>query len=297
MSTTDCQTLQQAVFEAGDPARALAARPDLAAHADTCAACRDWLVSFAQGVDAAGRLPHLGERVVARTAGAACARARDLLGAAFDEPLDRVARALVDAHLETCPACRDVAAAMDEAVSALPALAEIDPGPAFTRRVLAATSRRPAGRRAGDRWRAAWTALVARPRFALEAAYVLTLVLVLLAGSPLSAWQRTMAQVKPVARTEVVSRIGGLDQAIGSHLAAWRDSVSRSDAVRPSPSGGPAWLNWIRQTVDAAIGAAGTWMRGLVAEIEALANGLQKWMGALLHGSTEPAAAAARSRQ
>ena len=302
MTMPDCHALQQAVFEAGDAARALAARPDLAAHRDGCAACRTWLEAFARGVEDAGRLPNLSAGVVARTGTTACARARTLLGAAYDEPLAALDRTLVDGHLETCEACRAVAAAMAEAAAALPGLAEIDPGPAFTARVLAATSRRPVVGRLADRWRAAWAGLVSRPRFALEAAYALTLVLVLVGGNPLSAWERTVAQVPPIARAHVMERLGALDQAIDqaidSRVGAWRDrAVLPAGPDRSMAAGASGWLDRARQTWDAAFGAASAWMGRLAAEVEALARRLREWSTDLFSSPTEPPAGAARSRQ
>lgn len=301
MNTLDCQAFQQAVFEAGDPARALEARPEVAAHLDGCAACREWAAAFARGVEDAGRLTGLPAGVVARTGGTACARARALLGAAFDEPPAALDRALVAGHLETCAACRAVASAMDEAAAALPDLAEIDPGPAFTARVLAATSRRRAGGRVADRWRAAWAALVGRPRFALEAAYTLTLVLVLVGGNPLKAWESTVAQVRPIARAQVAERFGALNQAIDARVGAWRDRAAPGPAPEVTVTAGArSWLDRARQAWDDAFGVAGAWMSRLIEGVETLASRIRQWSLDLLTGPTaptEPPAPAARSRQ
>jgi predicted anti-sigma-YlaC factor YlaD len=297
MRTPDCQALEQAVFETDDPARMLATRPDLAAHVHDCAGCREWLETFARGMDVAERLPDFRRAVVARTVGTACRRVRDLLGAAFDEPLATVERTLVDAHLEACESCRSVAATMREAAAVLPALAEVDPGPAFTWRVLAATSRRAVAGRPTDRWRRAWVALVGRPRFALEAAYALTLVLILVAGSPLSAWERTVARVEPLARTHVLVTIGALDKTIDAHVGVWKDSLPHATAVVPASSGGSGWLGMIREAFDALIDAAGAWMRQLVATVETLAHGLRQWTLDFFSGTREPASTAARSPQ
>jgi len=81
----------------------------------------------------------------------------------------------------------------------LPLLADMDPGPGFTERVLLATSEQPVPE--GWRARAAgtWRNLVRRPRFAWEAAYVATV-----AGScssatrwaPSSGARRTSARLR-----------------------------------------------------------------------------------------------------
>ena len=137
--------------------------------------------------------------VLASTSGSACPRARLLLGGIPDAPLAPIDRTLVEAHLERCEACRVLAAALPAVIEALPALAEADPGPGFTARVMDATVRSaartpPAPWR--DRWLGWWDALAARPRIAWEAAYVLTLVLVLVVGDPVKAWDSAAAGLR-----------------------------------------------------------------------------------------------------
>jgi hypothetical protein len=93
--------------------------------------------------------------------------------------------------------------------------ADIDPGPAFTARVLAATTR--ADVRGPLAWRMLWLSLVRRPRFAFEAAYLLTLVFVLVAGNPLAAVGRTMDRAEPL-----VERIEPSARAIGARVVEMR---------------------------------------------------------------------------
>ena len=119
---------------------------------------------------------------------------------------------------------------------------DIDPGPAFTARVLAATS----GARAAAApapWRRRWDALVARPRFALEAAYVLTVLLVLLAGNPLAAVGQTTARAEPI-----VERLAPRAQAVGARVEAVRMQLTELTTAATLPA--------TRQTSDA-------WLRGL----------------------------------
>lgn len=128
--------------------------------------------------------PDLTRRILAATSGSACARAESLLGA----DLDPVDRALLEGHLGRCTPCRELAEALAWALPALPALAERDPGRAFTAAVLARTSRRPARGLVPslERLILALPALVQRPRFALEAGWVGAVVAAILIWSPIA---------------------------------------------------------------------------------------------------------------
>lgn len=105
--------------------------------------------------------------ILARTSGPPCARMRDLACDFVDGALDAERRALAQVHLDHCPACSALVAALGAAVLMLPRFAEADPGPWFTPQVLRATTRAP--RPASRVW---WERLLRRPRIALEAAYL-----------------------------------------------------------------------------------------------------------------------------
>jgi len=294
MTTPECRAFQEAVFAAGDGRALVAGRPDLAAHHDACAGCRSWLAAFAGGTEAAAADAAFAASVMARTTGGACGRARELAAAALDEPLASMDEALVAAHLETCAACETVVKAMAASVAALPALAEIDPGPAFTSRVLAATSRRPARARAFDGWRRQWAALVSRPRLALEAAYALTLVLVLVAGNPLSAFEWTATRVEPL-----VQRASGPVEALDAGVQALRERVAGGVTVSgASASLGATWADWARQAWnDLVASVAAGWSR-LAAALESAVARVGQWtrevFGAVASAATEPGAGQVR---
>jgi len=149
-----------------------------------------------------------------------------------------------------------------------------------------------------DRWRAAWAALVGRPRFALEAAYALTLVLILVGGNPLKAWERTVAQVRPIAQANVAGRLGAIDRAIDAGVSSWRERATPRAAVdRTVTAGARSWLDRARQTWDDAFGAAGAWMSRLIDGVETLVSRIREWSVDLFSSPTEPPAPAARSRQ
>jgi hypothetical protein len=138
--------------------------------------------------------------VLARTSGSACDRACGLLPDLTDGQLEMLDRQLVRQHLEHCPACRAVAVALGWLGTELAGLASLEPGPDFTQTVLARTSGRTATARARraaavaatgpgglmDRFGRWWQDRILRPGFALQTAYAVTVILVLLTATPIS---------------------------------------------------------------------------------------------------------------
>ena len=133
--------------------------------------------------------------VLSRTSGPACDRASGQLSDLMGGDLADMDRKLVQAHLEHCEPCRALAVTLGWLEPLLPEMAEIDPGPAFTARVLASTSGRtpsiapfpahptgPAGLM--DRVGSWWDRQILRPGFAAQLAYAATVILVLLTSVP-----------------------------------------------------------------------------------------------------------------
>ncbi len=112
----------------------------------------------------------LTQAILAHTSGAPCRRVQALACDFVEGGLDDVQSDLLRGHLAHCAACSALLRALAESGRLLPSLAEVDPGPWFTRQVLQSTSRRPVER--GTTARAVWWRLLHRPRIALEAAYL-----------------------------------------------------------------------------------------------------------------------------
>lgn len=140
------------------------------------------------------RQENLVRSILDRTSGTACNRALALLPGLVEDELDQMDRTLVQGHLEHCAGCRSVALVLGWLGDELSTMAELDPGPEFTSRILARTSKSPAPGSAGDqltgaaglmdragRW---WESKIRRPVFALQAAYALTVLLVVLTTLP-----------------------------------------------------------------------------------------------------------------
>jgi hypothetical protein len=217
-------------------------RPEVAAHIRQCPACRDWLDAFAAG-----------ERVWAT------------------EPADDFAAGVIART-----------AGLDAVLRDLPLLAEMDPGQDFTARVLALTSQAPAAERWRARWADGWRAIVRRPRFAWEAAYVATVCWVLVFGNPVGAIEWSASNIGTVAR----EHLGGPVKQLRADLETWRASLGPdpaaatgqpTDGQAAAPPPVRAWqaaTDWARRlatpVVDAlrlAWGSVARWIEWLVDQV------------------------------
>ncbi len=220
-----CDRFRSAVIAAESPGRAIDADGGLSGHRERCRDCGAWFDAFVEGArvwDQDPARPPLDEAVLARTLGSPCDRAQHALAAAWDERLEAPAAARVAAHLAGCEECRLVEALLTATRSGLADLAEADPGPAFAAAVFARTSRRPPRRTWADRARAVGRGWLARPRFAWEAAYVLTLCWLLVFGNPIATFDWTTARVGAVAERDLPAPV----QSAGARVQAWRDRLS-----------------------------------------------------------------------
>lgn len=253
------------------------------AHLATCARCRrvfDAVSGRADDMEPAGH-EALSQAIVARTSGSTCAAARERLCDYVDGALASFDRALVDGHLGHCPACAELAAALAETTSLLPSFASLAPRTSLVREVLDATSRRPLRPTAGERV-SAWLAHAAeRPRFSIEVAYILTVLLLVVLGNPVAAFKEASVRVQP--RVNVMARVvsGPL-----VHLRAAGEetltNVERAIAPKAEPAGalaqGRALLwQWWRTYVDAPVRAFLSWTGEWATRLE---NALRKTMSA-----------------
>jgi hypothetical protein len=201
----------------------------------------------------------LTRRILDRTSGRACNGAERLLGARWDGELAAADAALLADHLEHCAGCRELALILDRLQPLLPGLAEREPGPAFTARVLARTTgaqpvpdRSPAtsvpahGRRRGLRARLA--GVLQRPRIALETAWVAASLAALLIWGPLAPRQ-VPEQANDLVRAgagtvpELVTAIG----TAGDEVLTWGREVAR-----------PLWQR-TEQRIDRAAAVVRNW--------------------------------------
>lgn len=153
--------------------------PDLEAaraHVAGCPDCAGIVAALSRPADDSDR--PLTQHILARTSGPVCDQAEALLLEDPEHPTPA-------AHLDGCDRCRRFAATVAWMDVELPGLAEMPAGDGFVEAVLARTTRRE--RIPGwGRVRRAWTEWAQRPGFAVEFAYVATVVLVMLTATPVS---------------------------------------------------------------------------------------------------------------
>ena len=177
-------------------------------HLAVCDRCRDLQRLAELPAAAAATVDEqrsLRAAVMASTSGPSCEAAAARLVLAFDEPLDRADRALLELHLGGCDSCRRLADVLALLAVELPRLAEVPADPRLLERVLAATL--PFGVRWRRFWAKTWPAWVQRPRFAWEAAFVamtIFLLVVQATGSPLQALS-ARARAVPTAAGHVLA--------------------------------------------------------------------------------------------
>jgi hypothetical protein len=162
----------------------------------------------------AGGHEALTQAILAKTSGGACVSARGRLCDLVDGALGPFDRGLVEGHLAHCPACADLAAALTESTAMLPSFASLAPRTSVVFDVLRATSRRPAEPGLGERFSVWLGRVAARPRFSLEVAYVLTVLLLVVLGNPVEAFRDASVRMEP--------RVAAVASAVGRPIAKAR---------------------------------------------------------------------------
>jgi hypothetical protein len=246
--------------------------------------------------------------VLDRTSGSPCERAAGMIPDLVDHTLEGLDRQLVQAHLEHCPGCRALAVTLGWLNPLLPSMAVLDPGPDFTAAVLARTTGAataaekavrggatigPAGLM--DRLGRWWQQQILKPQFAMQFAYVATVVLVLLTALPVSPLRGTpekalqVMQAGPGAipflattgqwlngRSEAVTgaiegKINSRWQAVAADLAQRRDRSSEpraqlsahlAEAIGRLRAGEPGQVGYeLIQTAHSVHDAWNSWWR------------------------------------
>ena len=235
-------------------------------HADTCARCRRLLTAMTGGLDDrdAATRSALTSAILARTTGATCASAHERLCDFVDGTLASDDHELVGGHLAGCSSCRALAAALAETSGVLPSLASLDPGDRFVACVLARTVERVPEPGLPERVAAWWNRVTARPRFALEVAYVATLVLMIVVGNPVAAFRDTSARAVAVARP-------GLERVM-------------TGVVEPVAAVGSGGIARVRSAVATVSGRAAAGMPVVGAERSSV---LRRWFAAVFGSSID----------
>jgi predicted anti-sigma-YlaC factor YlaD len=229
----DCRSFHDRLEEFVDERLTTSDRSTADEHLLGCPSCRELveILLIASGAVALETSPDLTRMILERTSGTACESSRDLLCDFADQSLASDDAELVRLHLDDCAECSALTGAITRLAEQLPELAELAPDAAFVDDVLARTlpwwprmkRRFPTLADFGGR-------MVRRPRFALEAAYVCTVMLVLAVGpGTLARVPEWVGRVKPPStvelalatemRSRVVSGLGELWNVTGGRAA------------------------------------------------------------------------------
>jgi anti-sigma factor RsiW len=226
----------------------------------------------------AGGHEALAQAILARTSGSGCAAAHDRLCDFVDDALAPFDRSLVDGHLAHCPGCAALAAALAEASGVLPSFVSLSPRTSMVADVLRVTSRRPAEPTLGDRLSAWLARAAARPRFSLEVAYVLTVLLLVVLGNPVDAFRDASVRVEPRVAA-VASAVG---RPIAKVLAAGEGTLTSVErAIRPKAEAVPTfaqgrlllwqyWQTYVDAPVRAMVLEARAWAGRVVNELRTI---------------------------
>jgi len=268
------------------------------AHVAACARCRrifDALSGQADDLDDGGH-ESLAAAVMARTSGetGACASARDRLCDHVDGTLSQIDRELVQQHLAHCAPCSELAAALAALAVELPAFVDLATHSPILVRVLASTSRRAATPSVSDRVGGWLLRAAQRPRFSLEVAYVLTVLLLVVLGNPVDAFREASVRVQP--RVSAVA--GSVSRPLSGVRAAGAEAlwtVERAPSLAVQAREGAEGL--FRRLFDA------TGLRWMVASVQSMAAQLSAWATpvfdsirqAFAGGTGEPAKPGVRS--
>ena len=123
--------------------------------------------------------------ILKRTSGLACGRSRVYLPDFVDGKLEAGSAGLLALHLCHCSGCRALDETLRELPEAFQGMALLEPDEGFTGAVIRATVKRYSVN-SMLRFRSWWDRQIRRPRFALEAAYIGTLLCLLVFGNPAS---------------------------------------------------------------------------------------------------------------
>jgi anti-sigma factor RsiW len=218
-------------------------------HLHACAECRALLETMRGALQLLGEgdvvasaseaEPGLANDILARTSGPACGSAQALLCDLVDGELAQQETQLVEGHLEHCARCAMLRTTLVWLRAELPQMAALEPRPELLSAILSATT--------GEREqrdsvvaavtaaaRGIWEHLVARPRLAWEAAYVATVLAVLLFGTPVSPLRGVPSRA--LAAIQIDPR--GAAQSATEHLQRFHGAVGSAGARAWDATGG-----------------------------------------------------------
>jgi len=162
-----------------------AERREIDRHLCHCAACRTLLEVLLSSERQTGQVD-LSQAVLSQTIGSACGKCRSLLGDLLDGTLDGIEGELIMSHVDSCASCGSLFRVMSEMAEVLPRMREMEPDASFVSDILRSTRALKPETSALSRILDFLRRLMERPRFSWEAAYLGTLLVFALFGTPFS---------------------------------------------------------------------------------------------------------------
>ncbi len=243
------------------------------AHLAECITCRRLAQALQTALSALDEERELTAAILAATSGSACHACRMRLEAIDRGTLSRGEEMLVREHLDHCAACRAVRETLAWLPAALEDRRERSGGPSFVTGVLDRTVGTPSRRaRRFGRLAQGWRVWSRRPLFALEAAYLATVVLIVLVGPA------TLARAPERAVSWVRSEETGLQMA-GSPLEGLRapGDWTGTGALSRKVMDLSAYPRRVLDGIEART-------RAPVAALRAIAEGMRAFAAALFDG-------------
>jgi anti-sigma factor RsiW len=219
----DCRQFELSLDDLASGRLPAAERGACQRHADGCTACGELLALATLAADVVPA--QLAASILARTSGAICERVAPQVPELVDGELAAGDRELVAGHVAGCAECAALAAALEGLAREMPRLAEVRPDAGFVEAVLRRTL--PLSVQLRRWWQRTWPRWLRRPRFASEAAYIGSLVLVLVFATPGSPLEAVPQRALGVVRQPVVGE-AGIAEALEGRLAAARELVGDS---------------------------------------------------------------------
>ena len=205
----NCARFEELLFDWLDGELGATQVEAMTVHMDTCASCRELHTLAAADTGELLMAPDdLLMEIMSASGVDTCDCARGRLVEHEQTDLGALDPVLA-MHVESCAECGSLHRALSLLQEDLPRLAELEPDPGFIDSVMRATVAAP---RMAD-W---WQRLLARPRLALEGAYVGTLIVALTLVTPAAAFTQVPARVIKELREDRIDVRATVAQSWGS---------------------------------------------------------------------------------
>jgi anti-sigma factor RsiW len=206
-----------------------------ARHLERCPHCRQLMeiIDGSLNILPSDAQDELTRSILECTSGSVCPGIEpdlwDFVGGGLNEERSQ----LIALHLDHCSDCSAVAAELEELQDVLPTMAEIQPDGSFVREVVLLTDGLRSNRKKlAARFLTWWNAIVRRPSFSMEAAYVGTLAVVLLFSVPFLPFRNFGAETVPAIVQPATSRLVAISGSAKAPVTDGLKTIESTAALR-----------------------------------------------------------------